>query len=162
MNYNFSNEIKELLKQAGWYEGRRVDISAVKATFNRSAIEFFAIAEEFLEEFNGLTLSSQKKTAFYIDGLKALKELKEDENDDEQIQYLDKILNKKLCPIGVWGDDIILISTDNEIVYLWIWKTVTVSKSLQQLLERYYVDMSSKMSSYSFDLRLEQIPPSWR
>ncbi len=162
MKNNISKELRNLLETASWYEGRIVDISETEANLNNVEIEIFAAAKIFLMEYNGLTIKASKKTTLYIDALKALDNLREDENDFEQIKYLDKIINKKLCPVGVWGDDILLISVDGEIVFLWIWDTVTVSKNFISLLERYYVDLTSSTDSYSIKLVPEQIPPSWK
>jgi hypothetical protein len=162
MKYEFPEEVSNLLRKVGWTEERCVNLSEVEIKLNNVGIELFSNARLFLEEFNGLVITSPEKTTLYIDALKGLSCLQEDDDDIEQVKYLDKIIGKKLCPIGLWGDEILFISNDGEIVYLWVWETVTVCNSFQEMLKRYYVNMSTNVSCYSFDLKLEQIPPSWK
>lgn len=47
-------QLTELLKAAGWYEGRCIDISEFQAICEEENIDIFESAEKFLREFSGI------------------------------------------------------------------------------------------------------------
>ena len=48
------NKAKKLLKKAGWYEGRKIDITNYVRSLEDSGYEVFDAAREFLEEYGEL------------------------------------------------------------------------------------------------------------
>jgi hypothetical protein len=55
----FSLETERVLRAAGWYPGRRVDVSEWKRLLAAGGVHMHAAAEEFLREFGGLYVSSE-------------------------------------------------------------------------------------------------------
>ncbi|MDE7294561.1 MAG: SUKH-3 domain-containing protein [Oscillospiraceae bacterium] len=49
-----SDTAKQQLQKAGWYEGRKIDVSHYEKRFTELGYEFFPAARRFLEEFGDL------------------------------------------------------------------------------------------------------------
>lgn len=56
VSYTVCKNIFVSLKKAGWYEGRKVDISLVREIYKQAGLELFSKAEKFFEEFTGITI----------------------------------------------------------------------------------------------------------
>lgn len=52
----FSQEVVELLRIAGWFPGRRVDVSEMRSVLQREGFNVSPAAEAVLSEFGGLTV----------------------------------------------------------------------------------------------------------
>lgn len=80
MEYRFSAKIRTLLEDAGWYEGRRIDINYVKSIMLVQKLDFFLAFEHFIEEFNGLlirnTIDNDINKVIIFDVEEGMKELK--------------------------------------------------------------------------------------
>lgn len=51
------NKIAEQqLRKAGWYEGRKIDVSHFEKRFSEQGFDFFPAARRFLEEFGDLKI----------------------------------------------------------------------------------------------------------
>lgn len=51
----------EILTQAGWYEGRKIDIQDIKDLFAKNGLPLFEVAEKFLIEFGMLEITFPKQ-----------------------------------------------------------------------------------------------------
>lgn len=49
-------DVKEILRSAGWYEGRKIDTSEIKRHYNQYGFELFPEVIKFLEEFGMLNI----------------------------------------------------------------------------------------------------------
>ena len=47
---------RELLEYAGWYEGRKIDLTDILEVYNKNNVEVFPKAKEFLEEFGDIII----------------------------------------------------------------------------------------------------------
>lgn len=59
MSYIFNT--KDMLKDAGWYEGRKIDISAIERHYKEYGFEVFPEVKKFLEEFGMLEILVEYK-----------------------------------------------------------------------------------------------------
>ena len=66
------NKTIEMLTAAGWYPGRCVDVSVCKKELLENNLELFPAAEQFLQEFSGITLSWQYQIDIGMDGPKII------------------------------------------------------------------------------------------
>ena len=75
-----NNESKAILEKAGWYEGRKVDLTETKKSYEKYGKSIFKKAENFLMEFDGIEIDyRQAPTAritppslfkdYYLDGI---------------------------------------------------------------------------------------------
>ncbi|SFK07597.1 MULTISPECIES: SUKH-3 domain-containing protein [unclassified Bacillus (in: firmicutes)] len=55
-----SNKTIEELKKAGWYEGRKIDISETVKFLEERGFEVFESAKKFMEEFGELRINVEK------------------------------------------------------------------------------------------------------
>ncbi|MGL5069254.1 MAG: SUKH-3 domain-containing protein [Sarcina sp.] len=90
-----NEESKEILKKAGWYEGRKIDLTKIKSMYAKYQKTVFSKAEELLEEFGCLEIKAIRTSA----GLNIEKML---ENDyfDGMAEELEIVLNEKVLMIG--------------------------------------------------------------
>lgn len=52
----YDKKVKEMLEKAGWYEGRKINISEKVTKLEECGIKVFDKAKEFFQEFDGLNL----------------------------------------------------------------------------------------------------------
>ncbi len=58
------NIAKQQLRKAGWYEGRKVDLTEYEEGFSNQGCEFFSAAKKFLEEFGDLDIQDKYWSAY--------------------------------------------------------------------------------------------------
>ncbi|KHD35431.1 hypothetical protein NL50_13075 [Clostridium acetobutylicum] len=79
----FEERVKKILKRAGWYENRNIDITAYIKVLENSEYEVFDAAKKFLQEFGEL-----KIIARYIDSF----------DDEEECEiHLTSLEDMKYC-----------------------------------------------------------------
>lgn len=96
---------KDLLKQAGWYENRKIDISYMIQDYKRHGFkEPNKFIQDFLMEYGNIRLEFRTEQGFWYDirinpdvGLKFL--------DSEDSIVLEQIVNDDLLPIGSINSD---------------------------------------------------------
>ncbi|WP_329767620.1 SUKH-3 domain-containing protein [Bacillus nitratireducens] len=96
-----SNKTIEELKKAGWYEGRKIDISENVKFLEERGFEIFESAKKFMEEFGELRINVEK---IWPDGLVISKHttcIKEVIGVlDSSCFGLEKFIDDKVIPIG--------------------------------------------------------------
>ncbi|WP_242227416.1 SUKH-3 domain-containing protein [Bacillus cereus group sp. BfR-BA-01315] len=96
-----SNKTIEELKKAGWYEGRKIDISENVKFFEERGFEVFESAKKFMEEFGELRINVEK---IWPDGLVISKHttcIKEVIGVlDSSCFGLENFIDDKVIPIG--------------------------------------------------------------
>ncbi|MBA3531863.1 MAG: SUKH-3 domain-containing protein [Ardenticatenales bacterium] len=103
MNFPFSERTIETLRRAGWYPGRKIDISAYIDALEAEGYVVFPSVQAFLQEFSGLKLIHENE----FNGI-ALSEATEFDAADEAthgvpieaIQKYCEFLQSPLCMIG--------------------------------------------------------------
>ncbi|EEM08267.1 hypothetical protein bmyco0003_49790 [Bacillus pseudomycoides] len=102
MKMKISNKTIEELKKAGWYEGRKIDISENVKFLEERGFEVFESAKKFMEEFGELRINVEKIRS---NGSKTLSEhttcIKEVIGVlDSSCFGLDDFIDDKVIPIG--------------------------------------------------------------
>ncbi|PEQ29248.1 hypothetical protein CN467_28760 [Bacillus cereus] len=96
-----SNKTIEELKKAGWYEGRKIDISENVKFLEERGFEIFESAKKFMEEFGELRINVEK---IWPDGLVISKHttcIKEVIGVlDSSCFGLENFIDDKVIPIG--------------------------------------------------------------
>ncbi|MDE6591897.1 MAG: SUKH-3 domain-containing protein [Oscillospiraceae bacterium] len=59
---------KQQLRKAGWYEGRKIDVSHYEKMFTELGYEFFPAARRFLEEFGDLYINDREQCDYIEPG----------------------------------------------------------------------------------------------
>ncbi|MGE7874913.1 SUKH-3 domain-containing protein [Bacillus paramycoides] len=97
-----SNKTIEELKKAGWYEGRKIDISENVKFLEERGFEIFESAKKFMEEFGELRINVEK---IWSDGSKRIS--KHNTWIKEVIGVLDSscfgledYIDEKVIPVG--------------------------------------------------------------
>ncbi|SFK07479.1 MULTISPECIES: SUKH-3 domain-containing protein [unclassified Bacillus (in: firmicutes)] len=101
-----SNKTIEELKKAGWYEGRKIDISKNVKFLEERGFEVFESAKKFMEEFGELQINVEK---IWSDGSKAISEhttcIKEVIGMlDSSFFSLEDFIDDKVIPVGALYD----------------------------------------------------------
>lgn len=107
----FHPEVAELLVAAGWRPGRTVDAGPALQLLSRRGLNTHEVARAFLEEFEGLRISTTRGP-FSFEMNDCLAHLR-----DEDLPYLGKITGEALCPAG-WGLFLFLLIAPNGDVIL--------------------------------------------
>ncbi|SFK07495.1 MULTISPECIES: SUKH-3 domain-containing protein [unclassified Bacillus (in: firmicutes)] len=97
-----SNKTIEELKKAGWYEGRKIDISENVKFLEERGFEVFESAKKFMEEFGELRINVEK---IWSDGSKQISKhttcMKEVIGMlDSSCFGLENFIDDKVIPIG--------------------------------------------------------------
>ncbi len=84
---------KQQLQKAGWYEGRKIDVSHYEKMFTELGYEFFPAARRFLEEFGDLYINDKVKCDYIEPGC-----ICEDESSTElkQLSYFAAVDRKRM------------------------------------------------------------------
>ena len=62
-----NDKSKEILKEAGWYEGRKIDLTDILEVYNKNNVEVFPKAKEFLEEFGDIIIKDDGRPYHVFD-----------------------------------------------------------------------------------------------
>lgn len=111
----FTDKTKKLLKKAGWYEGRQLNIEELKLPYQDYPNNII----EFLKEYGNLEgkcepnvlLSTTSIDEFFIYPEMDLEYL---QNEDEDYGYYSSIIERKLFPIGLYMPDRYYICCDSD------------------------------------------------
>ena len=60
---------KQQLKKAGWYEGRKIDLTKYEEAYAKIGCELFPAARKFLEEFGDLAICDKVEFPYTKDGV---------------------------------------------------------------------------------------------
>jgi hypothetical protein len=112
MSYKFSERVKQVLQEAGWYEGRRVDVSEAVRCLEKFGIAASPQVGMLLEEFHGLKINNGNAWYSFCvpDAMGWIEE--------EDIPYLNQLTGIDLCPFGYGIGMLLLVSPIGEIVML--------------------------------------------
>lgn len=122
---NFSSEVLKQLKKAGWYEGRKKDISKYVSFLERNGNSVHQTVKNFLEEFGGLDVKYPTRFANNIIQRPSQESLYINPKSADQCHYIDggglddynEFIKKKLCAIGTarTGDTLLLMDDEGNI-----------------------------------------------
>ena len=101
---NISKRTYKILRLAGWYPGRKVDIQAIKDVFKERDIEMFESAENFLSEFSMIEthfhLPNGDAETFHFNPLMAIGDCFDKEYFDDLEEQFSELIGEPLVPIG--------------------------------------------------------------
>ncbi|MYV37511.1 hypothetical protein GT030_01155 [Streptomyces sp. SID1328] len=98
----FSDTAEQLLRDAGWHPGRRVEVASWRARLEAGGFHVTECAEKFLSEFGGLVFRNSGPgltcavEPFELDPTLA-------DGEDDRFGEWGEELNKSLCPVGEGG-----------------------------------------------------------
>jgi hypothetical protein len=111
MSYKFSERVKQVLQDAGWYEGRCVDVSEAVQALEKIGIIAFPQAGRVLEELHGLQIKGGGNFTFYMSEIVTYLE-------EEDIPFLNKLIDEPLCPVVYSERVFLLISQSGKSIIL--------------------------------------------
>lgn len=107
-----NRELKEKLELAGWQEGRRIDLQAVRKTFNDEGVILHSMAESVLAEFYGVCVVTTHGL-FEFKPEAAFTFL---ERDDAQ--FLERLCGPDLVPVGAGMRLLMFVSPRPDFVFM--------------------------------------------
>lgn len=108
---------EEILKNAGWYTGRQVDISGYERLYRQRGYEMWPVLAEFLREFGGVTASYEWPTKgdeswFEINPAEGLSG-----TDSSEIARCARTVGEPLTPFGLQDSVTTLMMSPSGKVY---------------------------------------------
>ncbi|HEX9060100.1 MAG TPA: SUKH-3 domain-containing protein [Clostridia bacterium] len=108
----------KLLKEAGWYPNRKIDITELVVDYEKNGFEMFHAAKSFIEEYGGLDINLSKKrpgvSEDYIEKFELKKFTLHTTNMTEYIikgltrdyvnEYEEEYIEEKLVAVGILAD----------------------------------------------------------
>ena len=127
----------ERLKKAGWYEGRKIDISEMEEMYKKGKLPMPQNVKKFLEEFGNLRFEDKDRDddiSFVIDNLIG--------NPGFDYEYYYEILrdfdiNITVYPIGIaCRKNMIVIMDENNHFYYWTeYCLLRIGKNIDEMLD---------------------------
>lgn len=111
----FSKQVLELLKDAGWHEGRKVSDNELKLPYK----DYPKKAIDFLKELGNLDINTVVTTATKVTHEVSTYPYTTADTLTEEYKYYGELIGKKLYPIGFYDPEGYYISCDEDCrVYL--------------------------------------------
>jgi hypothetical protein len=111
MSYKFSEPLRQILQEAGWYEGRRVDVIEAVQALEKVGFSVFPQAYQVIQEFEGLEAKGENNYTFCIPEIASYFE-------EEEVTFLNKLIEEALCPFAYGERVVLLISQSGKVVIL--------------------------------------------
>ena len=140
-------KVKQKLEEAGWYEGRKINIKSHVEILENCGFEVFDSAKQFIEEFGDLDIKVESKVSstsvvIFNTYVKRILEVFNECNDKDIIRkkYFDlsKYTDEKVVPIGTLsnGEMIIFITEGGRLVTETVIKGENVVEGLNAIISR--------------------------
>jgi SUKH-3 immunity protein len=160
MTIALSEGAKEILRAAGWYEGRRVDIRPIVAFVEQHGFSVFPVGSDFLSEFHGLKMRLSKRGGLSFIHFDVYEEVGWIEPGDKP--FLDALVQAPLCPVGHGGGVLLFVTEPGEMVLLsdqWMGfsRFPSIAEGMDVIL-----GLSRPPQYDGVALTEEQIPPGFR
>ena len=142
-----NEEVKQILEESGWYEGRKINIKSHVGILENCGFEVFDSAKKFIEEFGDLDIKVESKVSsisvvIFSTYVKRILEVFNECNDKDIImkKYFDlsKHTDEKVVPIGTLsnGEMIIFITESGKLVTETVIKGDNVVEGLNAIVSR--------------------------
>lgn len=134
---------KQQLRKAGWYEGRKIDLTKYEEEYAKLGLELFPAARKFLEEYGELHFYDKYEALHLKDGYHITESSTEsiyccgiDEKVEEMVEEL---FGQKVLGVGLLnnGNIYIYISEDGRFFVNWYFFGLYAENS-DQLWNEYY------------------------
>lgn len=132
---------KDILEKAGWYEGRKIDLTDILEVYNKYNVEVFPKAKEFLEQFGDLEIDY----SFCPNHSFNVKKLFKNSYREGWASEISIVLDEKVLRIGGCGDYCVYISESGKIYSDYgligndmfdFWDLILETIPLKEVLER--------------------------
>lgn len=134
---------KQQLRKAGWYEGRKIDLTKYEEGYAKLGLEIFPAARKFLEEYGDLHFYDKYEALDVTDGYcikEASTELVHCCGRDEEVEELvEELFGQKVLGAGAidCGNIYLYISEDGRFFVNWYFFGLYAENS-DQLWNEYY------------------------
>ncbi|MCG5216436.1 SUKH-3 domain-containing protein [Streptosporangium soli] len=130
-------EVRLALELAGWAPGRHYDVSPWISTLEGEGYVLFDEAIEALTQLGGLRVSPRPSpSAVFGTGQILFDPLWAAQGERPRIAVRELSINSRLCPLGEWIEDyILLIASNGDIVAETSFQMLKVASSLPDALE---------------------------
>jgi hypothetical protein len=156
MRIKISEESKSLLRKAGWYEGRRVDVSGIKSLLETHGFVVSQVANDFLSEFHGLRVHDGE---FFVEFNvpDAISWMGEGETP-----YIEALLKASPCLVGLKGTAYILLTPESQVMILNDqWMGYIILNSIYDGMD-FLLEVCRPPGADTIPLNKDQIPPGYR
>lgn len=135
---------KQQLRKAGWYEGRKIDLTKYEEEYAKLGLELFPAARKFLEEFGNLVIRDYFEFPYIKSGV-ACKECSTQlamcvgHRGGELEKHVEELYNQKVLCVGAIDscEIYIYISEDGKIYQNW-YNIGLRAENSDQLWNEYY------------------------
>jgi len=129
----FSKESRELLTNAGWFEGRSVDVVDVERYLTEVGSHVSNAARSFLSEFHGIHFKAEYYRVVF-DVYKTTRHC----GTKEDIKHLESILGEQLCVIGDICYSALFMTSSGQVVSCAIdWSYYRIFENYHMMIETY-------------------------
>ena len=135
---------KQQLRKAGWYEGRKIDLSKYEEAYAKIGCEMFPAARKFLEEYGDLHFYDKcealdLKKGYYINESSTELVYCCSRRDNELEEMVENLFGQKTLRVGLidCGNIYISISEDGRFFVNWYFNGLWAENS-DQLWNEYY------------------------
>jgi hypothetical protein len=155
MSHRFSERVKRVLQNAGWYERRCVEVTGAVQALEKIGIIASPQVGLVLQEFHGLKIKGYRPYSFSMSEILTGMVLKE-----EDVYFLNKLIDETLCPFGCGESVLLLIAVSGKCVILHDeWISYHLYENLGDCLESAFF-LSDKRASIR--IADEQKPRNYR
>ncbi|WP_028531949.1 SUKH-3 domain-containing protein [Paenibacillus sp. UNC217MF] len=110
---NLSNETVKILRDAGWYEGRRIDIKEIEENLEKIGYTIFPEVKSFLREFGNLVIEDTINDEIHNTSIRITNYYK-----NRSFKSLEEYAGEKLVPVGmIDSDNLLLFVSESGKVY---------------------------------------------
>jgi hypothetical protein len=133
--------VRATLEEAGWSPGYRFDASKWARVLNADGYSVTAPAVEAMEELGGLTIVPPRRdTAAYGSGTMIMDPVFAAIGESPRIKLREEALGRRLCPIGEWSNEyIVLVAEDGSVFAETTFQVVRLGNDLAEALHRMIV-----------------------
>ena len=111
----FSEKAERLLRGAGWYPGRKTDISGIEEEFQEIGCDLFPVAREFLEELAFLEIVYIFDTQRSLTGLVHFDPIRASGWYERVEEVYARTIGRPLCIIGELGQDVLMMDPEGRV-----------------------------------------------
>jgi len=115
---NLSNETVKILRDAGWYEGRKIDIKEIEENLKKLGYTIFPEVKSFLREFGNLVIEDTINDETHNTSMRFTNNV-----NNGSFKLEENYAGEKLVPVGmIDSDNLMLFVSESGRVYISVGK----------------------------------------